>query len=103
MSGRGVCSPQPRVRRLAGVAYPRSRVRRQGGARKKAVEKDTAIRSDLEGLLESTTRGDPEAPLRWTCKSVRQLTSELTRMKHRVSHQGGADLVHGLGYSLQGN
>jgi transposase len=79
------------------------RVRRQGGGRKKAVDKDASLRSDLETLLESTTRGDPEAPLRWTCKSVRQLTGELTRMKHRVSHQVVADLLHELGYSLQAN
>jgi transposase len=79
------------------------RVRREGGGRKKAVDKDASLRSDLETLLESTTRGDPEAPLRWTCKSVRQLTGELTRMKHRVSHQVVADLLHELGYSLQAN
>ena len=78
-------------------------MRRQGGGRKKAVEKDAAIRSDLEALLESTTRGDPEAPLRWTCKSVRQLTAELKRLKHQVSHQVVADLLHELGYSLQAN
>jgi len=79
------------------------RIRREGGGRKKAVDKDASLKSDLERLLESTTRGDPEAPLRWTCKSVRQLTAELTRMKHRVSHQVVADLLHGLGYSLQAN
>jgi transposase len=79
------------------------RVRRQGGGRKKAVDKDASLQSDLETLLESTTRGDPEAPLQWTCKSVRQLTGELTRMKHRVSHQVVADLLHELGYSLQAN
>jgi transposase len=79
------------------------RVRRKGGGRKKAVDKDSSLKSDLQRLLESTTRGDPEAPLRWTCKSVRQLTAELTRMKPRVSHQVVADLLHALGYSLQAN
>jgi transposase len=79
------------------------RIRREGGGRKKAVDKDTSMKSDLESLLESTTRGDPEAPLRWTCKSVRQLTSELKRGKHEVSHQVVADLLHELGYSLQAN
>jgi Rhodopirellula transposase DDE domain len=54
-------------------------------------------------LLESSTRGDPGAPLRWTCRSVRQLTGELQRMKHQVSHQVVADLLHELGYSLQAN
>jgi len=79
------------------------RIRRPGGGRKKAVDKDASLKSDLESLLESTTRGDPEAPLRWTCKSVRQLTAELTRRKHQVSHQVVADLLHALGYSLQAN
>ncbi len=79
------------------------RIRREGAGRKKAVEKDGSMKSDLEGLLESTTRGDPEAPLRWTCKSVRQLTAELKRGKHEVSHQVVADLLHELGYSLQAN
>jgi transposase len=79
------------------------RVRREGGGRKRAVVKDVSLRTDLEGLLEATTRGDPEAPLRWTCKSVRQLTAELRRMKHKVSHQVVADLLHELGYSLQAN
>lgn len=79
------------------------RIRREGGGRKRAVHKDTALKSHLETLLESTTRGDPEAPLRWTCKSVRQLTAELKRMKHQLSHQVVADLLHELGYSLQSN
>ena len=84
-------------------SLPPGRVRRVGGGRKKAVDADASLKSDLESLLESSTRGDPEAPLRWTCKSVRQLTAELQRMKHRVSHQVVADLLHQLGYSLQAN
>src|SRR4051794_19632653 len=69
------------------TALPAGRVRREGGGRKRAVDKDAGLRSDLESLLESTTRGDPQAALRWTCKSVRQLTTELKRMNHAVSHQ----------------
>ena len=79
------------------------RIRRAGGGRKKAVDLDPSFKTDLEQLLESTTRGDPEAPLRWTCKSVRKLTAELKRLGHRVSHQVVADLLHELGYSLQAN
>jgi len=79
------------------------RVRREGGGRKRAIDKDASLKTDLESILESTTRGDPEAALRWTCKSVRQLTEELKRMKHQVSHQVVADLLHELGYSLQAN
>lgn len=79
------------------------RIRKEGGGRKRASDRDSSLKGDLESLLESTTRGDPEAALRWTCKSVRQLTAELRRMKHEVSHQVVADLLHELGYSLQAN
>jgi transposase len=85
------------------TALAPGRVRREGGGRKRAVVKDASLRTDLEELLESTTRGDPEAALRWTCKSVRQLAAELRRIKHQVSHQVVADLLHELGYSLQAN
>ena len=84
-------------------SFALGRIRREGGGRKKTVDKDGSLKSDLQSLLESTTRGDPESPLRWTCKSVRQLTAELKRMKHLVSHQVVANLLHDLGYSLQGN
>jgi transposase len=79
------------------------RVRKEGGGRKRAIDKDASLKTDLQSLLESTTRGDPQAALRWTCKSVRQLTTELKRMGHEVSHQVVADLLHELGYSLQAN
>jgi transposase len=82
---------------------PSGRVRRPGGGRKKAIDRDPALKQDLEELLESTTRGDPEAPLRWTCKSVRNLSAELKQRGHSVSHQVVADLLHELGYSLQSN
>ena len=82
---------------------PASRIRRVGGGRKAAVDRDPSLKSDLEELLASTTRGDPESPLRWTCRSVRNLTAELRRLNHSVSHQVVADLLHDLGYSLQGN
>jgi transposase len=85
------------------TAFVPGRIRRAGGGRKKAVDLDPSFKTDLEQLLESTTRGDPEAPLRWTCKSVRKLTAELKRLRHRVSHQVVADLLHELGYSLQAN
>ena len=79
------------------------RVRKEGGGRKRVIDKDASLKTDLQSMLESTTRGDPQAALRWTCKSVRQLTSELKRRGHQVSHQVVADLLHELGYSLQAN
>jgi transposase len=87
----------------APAILPAGRVRRPGGGRKKAAERDPALKGHLQALLESTTRGDPGAPLRWTCKSVRNLTAELQQQQHSVSHQVVADLLHELGYSLQAN
>jgi transposase len=84
------------------VAAP-GRVRRPGGGRKKTVARDPTVREDLERLVEPTTRGDPESPLRWTCKSVRKLAAALREAGHRVSHQWVAEALRGLGYSLQGN
>jgi transposase len=81
----------------------RGRVRRPGGGRKRMVERDPGLLTDLEALIEPTTRGDPESPLRWTTKSVRNLAAELGRAGHRVSHQLVAELLHELGYSLQAN
>jgi hypothetical protein len=54
-------------------------------------------------LIEPTSRGDPESPLRWTCKSVRKLAQELQRRGHKVSHQTVSQLLHAMGYSLQAN
>lgn len=85
------------------AVLPPGRIRRSGGGRKKAVELDASLKADLEQLLESTTRGDPESPLRWTCRSVRNLESALKSKGHSVSHQVVADLLHELGYSLQAN
>jgi transposase len=85
------------------AVLPERRIRRSGGGRKSAVEVDPSLKTDLEELLESTTRGDPESPLRWTCRSVRNLEAELKSRGHSVSHQVVADLLHELEYSLQAN
>src|SRR5437879_2859829 len=79
------------------------RIRRTGGGRKKTVNKDPSLREDLERLVDPVTRGDPESPLRWTCKSVRQLAEELVRQGHQVSPQLVSELLHERGYSLQAN
>jgi len=79
------------------------RIRRRGAGRKRTVEQDPTLKRDLEGLVEPLTRGDPESPLRWTCKSVRQLAAELKRMGHRTSHRMVAELLHAMEYSLQAN
>ena len=79
------------------------RVRRPGGGRKKTVAVDPTLLRDLEHLVDPATRGDPESPLRWTCKSVRKLAAALKQKGHRTSHRMVAVLLQQLGYSLQSN
>jgi len=87
----------------ARVTPPTGRLRQPGGGRKKMVVEDPSLLVDLERLVEPLTRGDPESPLRWTCKSVRKLAEELQREGHQTSYRLVARLLHGLGYSLQAN
>jgi hypothetical protein len=82
---------------------PSGRIRRPGGGRKPTISKDPSLLSDLEVLVEPTTRGDPESPLRWTCKSVRKLAEALRAQGHQVSHTLVAELLNAAGYSLQAN
>jgi hypothetical protein len=79
------------------------RVRRAGGGRKRAAEKDPTLLSDLKRLVEPTTRGDPMTPLLWTAKSLRNLAAGLTELGHCVCHNVVAGLLREQGYSLQSN
>lgn len=79
------------------------RIRKVGGGRKKLTHHGPGLLSALEALVEPTTRGDPESPLRWTCRSTRQLAAALAVQGYRVSHQTVASLLDDLGYSLQGD
>jgi hypothetical protein len=79
------------------------RVRQPGGGRKALAETDRHLLAALESLLEPATRGDPESPLRWTCKSIRRLAEELTGQRHPVSPNTVAALLAEAGYSLQAN
>jgi hypothetical protein len=85
------------------AVHQSGRIRRPGGGRKKTVEQDPSLLRDLERLVEPVTRGDPESPLRWTCKSLRKLAGELLQMGHHTSHQMVGRMLHDLGYSLQAN
>ena len=80
-----------------------SRIRREGAGRKRSIDKDPSLLEDLDRLVDPATRGDPESPLRWTCKSVRRLAEELQREGHAVSYQTVGELLHALDYSLQAN
>ena len=82
---------------------PSERIRRPGAGRKPTISKDPTLLSDLEALVEPTTRGDPESPLRWTCKSVRRLAQALQAQGHEVSRTLVGHLLNEAGYSLQGN
>jgi transposase len=82
---------------------PKHRVRREGAGRPRATDSDAGLRPALEELVEPATRGHPMSPLRWTCKSVRTLATELTRQGHAVSHQTVSEVLQNLGYSLQAN
>lgn len=82
---------------------PARRLRRPGGGRKSVAESDPAMVSALEGLVEPHTRGDPQSPLRWTCKSTRRLADELTARGHPVGYRTVAKLLREAGYSLQAN
>lgn len=86
------------------VANQKQRIRKAGGGRKSITETNPGILAALEKLVEPTTRGDPESPLRWTCKSLRTISDELRLQGYSVSYPKVGDLLqHELGYSLQGN
>jgi len=82
---------------------PQQRSRLPGGGRKKTDELYTDIHAQLDALIEPVTRGDPESPLRWTCKSTWKLAEELTKQKIPVTHNTVRRLLRGRGYSLQAN
>src|SRR3984885_14337413 len=85
-----------------GVSMP-GRIRRSGAGRKSIVERDPKLLISLDRLIEPETRGDPESPLRWICKSTRNLAAQLTRQKHPISHEKVAQLLRDQNYSLQSN
>jgi hypothetical protein len=87
----------------AGDDLPAERIRCRGGGRKPVTFTDPGLLAALARLLEQTTRGDPQSPLLWTCKSVRRLAAELARSGHPVCHKTVASLLQEAGYSLQGN
>lgn len=78
-------------------------IRTSGGGRKRNTDKDTTLVSDVEVLIEASTRGDPEQPLKWVSKSTRHIAMELNKKKKRASHVLVSRLLAGLGYSLQAN
>jgi Rhodopirellula transposase DDE domain len=88
----------------SGIApLPEGRVRRSGAGGKPLAQTQPDLPAALDALVEPTARGDPESPLRWTCKGIRKLAAELQRQGFRIGRQRVADWLRQLGYSLQGN
>jgi Rhodopirellula transposase DDE domain len=83
------------------LALPKQR--RPGGGRKRLGDTDPTLLRDLDRLIDPHTRGDPESPLRWTCKSTYQLAEALQQRGHRVSQRTVYALLDDLDYSLQAN
>ena len=87
----------------AGGAVDAERVRRFGGGRKPMSAMDASLIDDLRSLVEPTTRGDPQSPLLWTCKSLRKLSQSLRDMGHKIGRTLVGELLDKLDYSLQSN
>lgn len=79
------------------------RIRRSGAGRKRITVSNPEILASLDRLIEPDTRGDPESPLRWTCKSTRTLARQLTKQRHSISHEKVAQILRNQNYSLQSN
>lgn len=97
----GIAEHQQRPSDLAAPAA--ARLRRAGAGRKRLTAVATALLRGLESLVDPVTRGDPQSPLRWTCKSTYKLAAELQAMGHQIGERTVAHLLHELDYSLQAN
>ena len=91
------------VRRKKPKAVVESRLRREGGGRKRLTETDQGLLEALEFLVEPMSRGDPMSALRWTCKSTARLAEELTQQAHPIGPWTVGSLLRAQGYSLQSN
>jgi hypothetical protein len=90
------------LRELDEAPLPTGRVRRSGGGRKRIEDNDPEFLERLDALVEPSSRGDPESPLRWSARSTRALADELTASGHPVSHVTVGELLRAMDYSLQG-
>ncbi len=86
-----------------GAVLPPERIRRPGGGRKRATDKQPGLARALQRLVEPTARGDPESPLRWTCKSTRKLADELSKQGFKVGSRTVAKELKAQQFSLQAN
>ena len=84
-----------------GAAQSRQWIRHPGGGRKHITSIHAGLLEALDALVEPTSRGEPNNPLRWTCKSTRNLEAELKSQGFQISHTKVGQLLKDLGYSLQ--
>ena len=80
-----------------------TRVRAIGAGRKTVVENNPTIKDELNQLLDGNTIGNPENPLCWTTKSLRNLQDALAEKGIKVSHPTIGTLLEEMGFSLQQN
>jgi len=85
------------------VLFGTPRIRRRGGGRKQLQSKNPNLLNALDSLIEPSTRGDPETPLRWTSTSTYVLADQLRRRGHQITAETVRLLLHSQGYSLQAN
>src|SRR4030065_502358 len=86
-----------------GIVPSEGRIRCPGAGRKSITVSDPRLLEALEEMIDCQTRGYPQSPLRWICKSTRAIARQLGRKKHPVSHAKVAQILHDLNYSLQSN
>lgn len=98
---RGIRELEERKEGAAAEGPAAERIRRPGAGRKRLTKSDQTLLTDLQRLVDPVTRGDPESPLRWTCKSTTKLAEELTAQGHPTSPDTVGRLLQELDYSLQ--
>lgn len=91
------------IQELSDEPLSPDRIRQKGAGRRQLTSLDSGLASALDALVEPLACGDPESPLRWTCKSTRTLARQLTKQNHPVSHVKVAQLLRESNYSLQSN
>ena len=85
----------------AGVEAFGTRVRRAGGGCKPAAQTRPGLLDALDDLVQSSIRGDPEAPLRWVSRSQRHLSAALAERGFAAGQKLVGRLLRHLGFSLQ--
>lgn len=81
----------------------KSKNRKEGGGRKKEIQKNVSLQKTIEEIVSPYTMGDPIKPLLWTSKSLRKIAEILKEQKIKISHKLVGEILKNIGYSLQSN